>query len=60
MKKGESTHHISYNPEFKIKVSRGAHLVLTGFQKMKPTKENIKQIEDFIKAVQFILWQKKS
>ena len=59
-KKGLTEHHICYNPEFKIKTSRGGHLVLTAFQSMKPTKENIKKIDDYIKALLFIKWQKES
>ena len=59
-KKGETLHHISYLPPFVIKVSRGEHLVLTAYQSMNPTKENIERIEKFLWAVQFILWQKKN
>ena len=58
--KGETKHHISYDPEFIIKISRGEHLVLTAYQSMKPTKENLERIENFLKAVQFIKWQKEN
>ena len=60
-KKGETNHHISYNPELIVKIpSKGSHLILTSFQSMGATKENIKYLDDFIKAVQFIKWQKEN
>lgn len=60
-KKGETKHHISYEPELTVQIpSRGSHLILTSFQSMGATKENIKYLDDYIKAITFIKWQKES
>ena len=58
-KKGETRHHISYDPEIVVLVpSKGSHLVLTSFQNMGATKRNIKYLRDYIKAVRYILKDK--
>ena len=58
-KKGETRHHISYDPEIVVLVpSKGSHLVLTSFQSMAATKRNIKYLKDYIKAVRYILKDK--
>ena len=60
-KKGETNHHLSYEPELIVKIpSRGSHLILTSFQSMAATEKNIQYLEDYIKAIQFIKWQKES
>ena len=60
-KKGETKHHLSYQPELVVMLpSKGAHLILTSFQSMLPTPENIKYIDNFIKAITFMKWQKES
>ena len=60
-KKGETNHHISYQPELIVKIpSRGSHLILTSFQSMGATKENIAYLDSVIKAITFIKWQKES
>ena len=58
-KKGETTHHLSYDPEITVLIpSRGSHLILTSFQSMGATKRNIKYLRDYEKAVRFIRKQK--
>ena len=59
-KKGETKHHISYEPEIIVLLpSRGSHLILTSFQSMSATKRNIKYLKDYLKAVRYILEDKK-
>lgn len=59
-KKGLTRHHIAYNPEIVVEIpSRGAHLVLTSFQSMNPTKENIRLMRNFRRAVSFIIKEKQ-
>jgi hypothetical protein len=58
-KKGETLHHLSYDPEITVMIpSRGSHLILTSFQSMGATKRNIKYLRDYEKAVRFIRKQK--
>ena len=59
-KKGETRHHICYNPELVVKIpSKGSHLILTSFQAMKPTKKNIEYLDNYIKALTVIKWEKE-
>lgn len=58
-KKGETRHHISYNPEIVVLISsRGAHRILTAFQQMNPTRQNIMYLKNFKKALNYIIKEK--
>ena len=58
-KKGLTKHHLSYSPEIIVEIpSKGSHLILTSFQSMKPTKENIRFLKNFKRAVDYIIKQK--
>ena len=58
-KKGLTRHHLCYDPEIVIEIpSRGSHLILTSFQSMNPTKENIKLLRNYKKAVDYIIKEK--
>jgi len=59
--KGRSNHHISYNPELVVKLpSKGVHLVITGIQRMKASKENIEYLDTIIKSILFEKWRMES
>ena len=58
-KKGLTRHHLSYDPEIIVEIpSRGSHLILTSFTSMKATKENIKLLKNFRRAVDYIIKEK--
>jgi len=60
-KKGETQHHISYQPEVVVKLpSRGSHLIIAGIQKMKASKENIEYLRSLIKSIIFEKWRMES
>lgn len=60
-KKGITRHHLRYGEdEIVVEIpSRGSHLILTSFQSMKPTMENIRLIRNYKKAVAYILKEKE-
>ena len=60
-KKGLTRHHIRYGKnEIIVEIpSRGSHLILTSFQSMNPTKENIRQLKNFKKAFNYIFKEKQ-
>lgn len=58
-KRGITRHHLSYDPEIIVEIpSRGSHLILTSFQSMNPTKENIRLLRNFRRAVSYIIKEK--
>ncbi len=59
-KKGITKHHLNYGEnEVIIELpSRGSHLILTGFQKMRADKQNIKWLKNFKRALNYILKEK--
>ena len=60
-KKGITRHHIRYGKnEIIVELpSRGSHLILTSFQSMSPTKQNIKWLKNFKKAFNYIFKEKQ-
>lgn len=59
-KKGLTRHHLCYDPEIIVLIpSKGSHLILTSFQRMNPTPENIKLLKNFKRAVNYIIREKK-
>lgn len=59
-KKGETRHHLSYDPEIIVILpSKGSHLILTSFQSMGANKRNLQYLQDYIKAIKYIIQQKK-
>lgn len=60
-KKGLTKHHLRYgeNEIIVLIPSKGAHLILTSFQSMNATKDNIKLLRNFRRAVSFIIRQKE-
>jgi len=59
-KKGLTKHHLSYNPEIVVEIpSKGSHLILTSLQSMNPTKENIRLMKNYARAVRYIINDKK-
>lgn len=60
-KKGETRHHISYNPEIIVILpSKGVHRIITSFQGMLPTKQNIKYLKNTVKAIRYIIKEKEA
>ena len=60
-KKGETRHHLSYDPEIVVILpSKGAHRILTSFQSMLPTRQNIEYLKAMKKAVAYIIKEKEN
>mgnify|MGYP001567928552 CR=1 FL=1 len=60
-KKGISHHHLFYGEkEIVVELpSKGSHLILTSFQRMSPTKQNIKWLKNYKRAVDYIIKEKE-
>ena len=60
-KKGITRHHIRYGEnEIVVEIpSKGSHLILTSFQSLKPTKENIRLLKNYKRAVNYIIKEKQ-
>lgn len=59
-KKGLTRHHLCYGEkEIIVEIpSKLSHLVLTGFQRMNPTRENLRLLRNFRRAVDYIVADK--
>jgi len=59
-KKGLTRHHLCYGEnEIIVEIpSRGSHLILTSFQAMNPTKQNIRLLRNYKRAVDYIIKEK--
>ena len=60
-KKGITRHHLNYGKNERVVEipSRGSHLVLLSFQRMSPTKQNIKWLKNYRRAVNYIIKEKE-
>ena len=45
------THHIIYDPEWKVELNGWQHKVITHLQRLKPTNKNYAQVTGFVHAV---------
>ncbi len=64
-KKGLTRHHILYlakdGRDLIVEIpSRGSHWILTSFQSMGATKENIRLLKNYKRAVSYIIKQKQA